>query len=123
MYYKTSKLRPPTPQLKQQYILPTSVFEFGPVLAGNQKLANPDAAHSDHTARFRITNNGLFPVHADFWLQSEGSLADPTAALAAAVVDDKKKKPADGKGELLLDAHLSLGTEQLSVTSNGRQPC
>jgi hypothetical protein len=81
LYPKTSKARPPTPGVKLQYVLPTSTFEFGPLLAGRlqpQAVAEgtlPDS-HPDHTARFKIANSGLFPLHADFWLKSEGEPAD-----------------------------------------------
>jgi hypothetical protein len=74
--------------VKQQFMLPSNVFEFGPVLAGRDSAALPDG-HIDHTAKFRITNNGLFALHADFWLKSEGPSADPAAA--AAGIEVKKK--------------------------------
>lgn len=93
MYYKAAKARPSTPQVKQLYIQPTSTFEFGPVLAGRDRTGCLEGAHPDHTANFRITNNGLFDLHADFWLKSEGPSADPavsTAALSAG--EDKRKK-------------------------------
>jgi hypothetical protein len=88
LYYKIAKARPSTPHVKQQFMLPSSVFEFGPVLAGRDRAALPDG-HPDHTAKFRITNNGLFLLHADFWLKSEGPSADPAAA--AAGIEVKKK--------------------------------
>jgi hypothetical protein len=88
LYYKIAKARPSTPNVKQQFMLPSNVFEFGPVLASRDRAANPDG-HPDHTAKFRITNNGLFPLHADLWLKSEGPAADPAAAAAA--VEVKKK--------------------------------
>jgi hydrocephalus-inducing protein len=88
LYFKIAKARPSTPHVKQQFMLPSNMFEFGPVLAGRERAALPEG-HSDHTAKFRITNNGLFPLHADFWLKSEGPAADPAAA--AAGVEVKKK--------------------------------
>jgi hypothetical protein len=74
-------------------MLASSVFEFGPLLCGRDRPAHLDSAHPDHTARFRITNNGLFALHADFWLKSEGPAADPAAGLAPEV---KKKAGAHG---------------------------
>lgn len=85
--------------VKQQYIQPTSTFEFGPVVAGRDRSLCMEPGHPDHTAKFRITNSGLFDLHADFWLKSEGPNADPavTAAAVAAAGEDKKKKD---KGEI-----------------------
>lgn len=102
MYYKTAKARPPTPNIRQQFILPNGMFEFGPLLFGRDKTGYLEGAHPDHTAKFRVTNNGLFPVHADFWLKSEGAVADP----ALGPPPDAKKK--GGKHE----QHLHRGTRQ-----------
>lgn len=88
VYYRLAKARPSTPQVKQQYILPTSVFDFGPVLAGRDRASNPEG-HPDHTAKFRITNNGLFALHAEFWLKSDGDSAGAAAG-------EVKKKPGEG---------------------------
>ena len=89
LYYKTAKVRPSTPNVKQQFILPSSVFEFGPLLAGRDRTGYQTGCYPEHTAKFRITNSGLFPARADFWLKSEGPAADPTAAVGA----ETKKKP------------------------------
>ena len=88
LYPKTSKARPQTPNVKLQYVLPNSTFEFGPLLAGRQLAAvtaegAPPEGHPDHTGRFKIANCGLFALHADFWLKSEGEAADPAFADAA----------------------------------------
>eukprot|EP00775_Hariotina_reticulata_P008964 gene8964-9139_t len=88
MFYRLAKARPPTPQVRQQFMLPSSVFEFGPLLVGKDRLGCLDGAHPDHTAKFRITNNGLFPLHAEFWLKSEGTSPQDPAA------QDAKKKQA-----------------------------
>lgn len=111
VYPKTSKARPQTPNVKQQYVLPTSTFEFGPLLVGRPPpppqsprasaggfapaagaiaggmpgppaaaAAAPPDGHPDHTSRFKIANCGMFSLHADFWLKSEGETADPAAA-------------------------------------------
>ncbi|WIA13448.1 hypothetical protein OEZ85_007028 [Tetradesmus obliquus] len=97
LYYKIAKARPSTPNVKQQFMLPSNVFEFGPVLAGRDRSAAPEG-HPDHTAKFRITNNGLFPLHADLWLKSEGPAADPTAAAAGVEVKKKAAAPAGKPG-------------------------
>jgi hypothetical protein len=89
LYFKTAKVRPSTPNVKQQYIMPSSMFEFGPLLAGRDRTGYQTGCYPEHTAKFRITNNGLFKAHADFWLKSEGPGADP--AHAGAVADTKKK--------------------------------
>jgi hypothetical protein len=94
------KTRPQTPLVRQQFIINASNFEFGPLLCGRNKEANLEATHPDHAAKFRITNNGLFDLHADFWLKSEGAMADPAAVAAAAatapVTDIKGAKKGQG---------------------------
>ena len=77
------------------------------MLCGRNKEASLEATHPDHVAKFRITNNGLFELHADFWLKSEGTTADPAAAAAAAsaaaaaAADAKGPKKPPGKQALL----------------------
>jgi hypothetical protein len=88
LYLKTARVQPPTPNVRQQFILPTSTFEFGPLLAGRDRAGFLEGAHPEHTAKFRLTNSGLFAAHADFWLKSEGPAADPAAAASS----DAKKK-------------------------------
>jgi len=83
MFYRLAKARPPTPQVKQQFMLPSSIFEFGPLLVGKDRSSCLDGAHPDHTVKFRITNNGLFPLHADFWLKSEGTTPPDAASQEA----------------------------------------
>jgi hypothetical protein len=100
LYFKAAKVRPSTPNVKQQFILPSSVFEFGPLLAGRDRAGYLTGCYPEHTAKFRITNSGLFPAHADFWLKSEGPAADPAHAASAAA--DTKKKP----GEALTKPHV-----------------
>lgn len=103
LYYKTAKIRPSTPNVKQQFIVPSSMFEFGPLLAGRDRTGYLTGCYPEHTAKFRITNSGLFPVHADFWLKSEGPAAEGASA-------DSKKKP----GEVL--------TERVSIPRHA-DPC
>lgn len=93
VYYKTAKVRPQTPQVKQQYILSSSMFEFGPLLSGRDRIGYQQGLQPEHTAKFRITNNGLFDLHADFWLKSEG---DPTTAATAS--DGKARAPSGTAG-------------------------
>lgn len=89
MYARTAKARPATPTIRQQFMLPDGPFEFGPLLAGRDRAGHLDGSLPEHTAKLRITNTGLFPLHADFWLKSEGAAADPATA-----PDGAKKKGA-----------------------------
>lgn len=98
LYYRTAKVRPSTPNVKQQFILPNSAFEFGPLLCGRDRTGYLTGAYPDHTAKFRITNNGLFRAHADFWLKSEGPAADPAHAAAAPIEAKKKSGEAAAPG-------------------------
>lgn len=65
------------------------MFEFGPLLAGRDRANYQTGCYPEHTAKFRITNNGLFRAHANFWLKSEGPGADP--AHGSAPAETKKK--------------------------------
>jgi hypothetical protein len=71
--------------------VPSSMFEFGPLLAGRDRTGYQTGCYPEHTAKFRITNNGLFKARADFWLKSEGPGADPAHTAGAA--SESKKKP------------------------------
>jgi hypothetical protein len=82
LYPKVVRARPQTPNLHQVFVLPAGPFEFGPLLAARPPPQLPDApdapapeAHPDHVACLRIANCGLFSLHADFWLKSEGDPA------------------------------------------------
>ena len=44
-------------------------------------------APAEHAARIRIANNGLFPVHADFWLRSDGAAAELIGAGGASAAN------------------------------------
>lgn len=108
LYYKTAKVRPSTPNVKQQFIVPSSMFEFGPLLAGRDRSGYQTGCYPEHTAKFRITNNGLFKARADFWLKSEGPGADPGHAAGAA--SENKKKPGEKPhGSPLLHGALGRG--------------
>jgi hypothetical protein len=60
--------------------------------------AAPPEGHPEHTARFKIANCGLFELHADFWLKSEGDAADPAAAQVDPGKASKKAPPASAGG-------------------------
>ena len=61
---------PTATHLPQPSAPPSQVFDFGPLLAGRNKEGYLDGKHPEHTAQFRITNNGLFDLKASFWLKS-----------------------------------------------------
>lgn len=89
-------------------MLPSGPFEFGPLLAGRvppvlmvaaagpaspgsmPAPTAPPECHADHVARFKLANCGRFPVHADFWLKSEGEAADPAHGASDAARAAKK---------------------------------
>jgi len=98
LFYRTLKTRPPTPNLSRQYVMSTGIFEFGPLLAGRQlggSVQSLAKRYPDHAAKIRITNCGLFPLHADFWLKSQGealasSMAPPPQPSESTVAKSSK---------------------------------
>lgn len=79
LYYKTSKARPATPLVSKQFITSKSLFEFGPLLAGAEQKDALAGKKPEHGARFRITNNGHFPLEAEFFLKSTLPPPEPDA--------------------------------------------
>ncbi|KAJ9512718.1 hypothetical protein QJQ45_019009 [Haematococcus lacustris] len=109
VYYRKVKARPPSPSVSRQFIVSKGLFEFGPLLVGKDITGYDTGAHPANTAKFRITNNGLFDLTAEFQLQSQ-------IAAREAAEDSKGKKGAkptsakpDAKGK------GKAGPEQESV--------
>jgi hydrocephalus-inducing protein len=83
VFFKASKTRPATPNVCRQFITATSVFEFGPLLAGKEPAAVLEGKHPENMAKLRLTNSGLFDLHADLWLKSTGADPGDGSAVAA----------------------------------------
>lgn len=62
------------------------------MLAGRSRDGYQHGVYPEHTAQFRISNAGLFPLEATFWLKSQGP---PPDGAPAAPVDPKAKKPSE----------------------------
>lgn len=69
VFYRKARVRPRSPLVSRQYIIPTERFEFGPLLAGKPRTEElSDRLTAENYARLRILNNGLFDVHVTFEL-------------------------------------------------------
>jgi len=62
IYYKRIKAPPPGMIVSKQFVVSRNVFEFGPLLVGKDKEDYKEK-YPENRERFRITNNGLFPMH------------------------------------------------------------
>jgi hypothetical protein len=98
-----AKARPPTPSVARQFIIGSGVFEFGPLLLGKDPSGYGEGTHPDHTARLRITNNGMFPADVSLGLRSRlppepGSQAAAAPTPSSGKASAGAKPAAGGKG-------------------------
>ncbi len=109
------KVRPSTPSVSRQFVISKNLFEFGPVLAGRDPTGYQDNKYPDHTARLRITNNGLFPARVELGLQSAVSSTPRDGKKAAPPAGAKGDKGKGGAGEgpfILSHTELDLAIDE-----------
>ena len=69
VYYRKTKTRPASPDVRRQFVVNRGVFDFGALLAGKAKGEVLEGKFPDNMEKFRITNNGLFDLKVDFSLR------------------------------------------------------
>mmetsp|Transcript_4036 Transcript_4036/g.9628 ORF Transcript_4036/g.9628 Transcript_4036/m.9628 type:complete len:4944 (+) Transcript_4036:104-14935(+) len=70
LFYRKVKSRAEDQIVHRQYVISAGRFEFGPLLLGKSR-ENYQTAHPDNRERIRITNNGLFDMHVDFFFEND----------------------------------------------------
>jgi hydrocephalus-inducing protein len=81
VFMRKIKARPAKGTVRKQFVVSQNVFDFGPLLVGKDRSQYKNTPHEDNFERFRITNNGLFPVHLSFAMETDAAgavfLLDP----------------------------------------------
>ena len=70
IFFKKMKNRAEGQIVSKQFIVSKNVFEFGPLLVGKSK-EDYKTKYKENQENFRITNNGLFPLHVDFCFKED----------------------------------------------------
>jgi len=70
IFYRKMKTRAEGQIVSKQFIVSKNVFEFGPLLVGKDKEGYKEK-YPENRDDFRITNNGLFPMHVDFSFKND----------------------------------------------------